>query len=303
MIATDGMIQSCPLCRASNPRVAFRLPGYQIAACPECDFLFNGDFSGGGDEGELFSEDYYQVAHGAAFKPQLEDYAKDPSAAVFDRWLEKIEQRISPGRLLDVGCALGTFLKIAQKRGWECHGVEISQYAAEHARRTHGLDVFNGDLENFDGTNGSFDVITFWDSVEHVRYPLENLQTANRLLCSGGLALFTTDNFDCLIADLARRIYQITCGRVSYPMRRVFIDRNFAFFTEATFRSLVDRIGWHIIEFEKMEYPLDKIETNWAERSILKSFYRVAALTGRQAQFTVLAEKKVLAEKNRSGNQ
>jgi SAM-dependent methyltransferase len=216
---------------------------------------------------------------------------QDPSAPVYQHWLGRIEDRIPKGRILDVGSALGTFLKIAEGRGWTPQGVEISRFASEFARRERVLSVFNGDLADFHSPDAFFDAITFWDSIEHVMTPRENLEAAVRMLRRGGLMLLTTDNFDCLIADTARLAYRMSFGALRYAMDKIFIDRNRSYFTEATFRSLLKECGLNVVVFEKMEYPLDKIPVGPAERMILKGFYVAARLVHREAQITVLAEK------------
>src|SRR6185295_8765688 len=168
-----------------------------------------------------------------AFEHQFGDYLKDPSAPVFSRWLDRIASHGGKGRVLDVGSALGTFLKIAESKDFKPEGVEISKFAADFAREKRGLTVFNGDLEHFNGDNGAFDTVTFWDSIEHVTHPLENLKTARRLLRPGGILLLTTDNFDCLVADVARMMYRGSLGTVKYAMERVFIAPNRSYFSEA----------------------------------------------------------------------
>jgi len=285
----------CPLCKSSNVRIEYELTGYRIAICDNCHFEYHDGFGGGGGDEEMFSEDYYQVRHHEAFKSQFGDYEQDPSAPVYREWLEKMEAIVPKGRILDVGSALGTFLKIAESRGWSPEGVEISRFAAEFSRRERGLEVFNGDLEQFPATDESFDVVTFWDSIEHVTHPRENLVTAFSLLRPGGLVLLTTDNFDCLIGDLARLAYRASMGKVRYAMERIFIAPNRSYFTEETFRDLLEEIGFRIVIFEKMEYPLDKIRTNFAERLLLKGFYGVAGILNRQAQVTVVVQKPQLS--------
>ena len=93
------------------------------------------------------------------------------------------------------------------------------------------------------------------------------------------------------MADAARLTYRATLGQSTYAMERVFIAPNRTFFSEATLRATIAAAGLHVVILEKMEYPLDKIRTNWAERLILKSFYGVGALLHRQAQVTVVARK------------
>jgi 2-polyprenyl-3-methyl-5-hydroxy-6-metoxy-1,4-benzoquinol methylase len=285
------MTEPCPICKSSTTRAEYELTGYRIAACGNCAFEFHDGFRGGGDTEEMFGADYYRVVQQKAFEVQFDDYERDPSAAVYKRWIQMMGQRIPPGRILDVGSALGTFLKIAESSGWKPQGVEISSFAADFARTKRNLSIFTGDLESFQSPDESFDVVTFWDSIEHVTQPLENLRTAARLVRKGGLILLTTDNFDCLVADVARIAYRTTFGMVRYPMERVFIAPNRSYFTEATLRALLDLCGLRVVTFEKMEYPIDKIRTNIAERVILQSFYGAAHLLHREAQVTVLAEK------------
>jgi hypothetical protein len=101
----------------------------------------------------------------------------------------------------------------------------------------------------------------------------------------------TTDNFDCLVADIARLAYQLSFGQIRYPMDKVFIDRNRSYFTEATFRSLLASCGLKVVAVEKMEYPLQKVAVGPAERMILRGFYAAAQLMHREAQISVLAER------------
>jgi 2-polyprenyl-3-methyl-5-hydroxy-6-metoxy-1,4-benzoquinol methylase len=152
--------------------------------------------------------------------------------------------------------------------------------------------VFTGDLAAFSAaTPRQFDLITFWDSIEHVGEPLAALQAATRLLRPGGLVVIATDNFDCLIGDIAAGLHRASGGRLTYPVERVFIDRNRTYFTEASLRAVLDRLRLEVVLFEKMEYPLDKIRTTVLERLFLSGVYGLARLTGRQAQVTLFAAK------------
>jgi 2-polyprenyl-3-methyl-5-hydroxy-6-metoxy-1,4-benzoquinol methylase len=286
------MTEPCLLCKSVDTQIRYRLSSHVIARCGRCGFEYLPDFAGGGHDDETFSEEYYTKRHSNAFQAQFGEYLRDPSAPVYQRWLQKMEERISPGRILDVGSALGTFLKIAEGRGWKPQGVEISRFAAEFARRERGLEIFNGDLADFRAPEGSFDAITFWDSIEHVMTPRENLETAVRLLRCGGLMFLTTDNFDCLVADTARWAYHLSGGALRYPMDKVFIDRNRSYFTEASFRSLLATCGLDLVELEKMEYPLQKVAVGAVERMILRGFYAAAQVLHREAQISVLAVRR-----------
>jgi 2-polyprenyl-3-methyl-5-hydroxy-6-metoxy-1,4-benzoquinol methylase len=73
-------------------------------------------------------------------------------------------------RILEVGCGSGNVLRVLQRlaegRG-EVQGLEVSDAAAEVARRRTGLTVTSGYLSDLDAT-ASFDVIAAFDVLEHI---------------------------------------------------------------------------------------------------------------------------------------
>ena len=49
------------------------------------------------------------------------------TAEHYFRWVEKF---VNKGNLLEVGCATGLALKVAQDHGWKVFGVEVNEKAA-----------------------------------------------------------------------------------------------------------------------------------------------------------------------------
>ncbi len=100
------------------------------------------------------------------------------------------------GRLLDVGCGLGFFVKRAGAcAGWEAVGYEISPDAVRYARERLGLEnVCCGRVEGASLPDGSFDLITLWDVIEHLPEPDALLQELARLLAPGGILFLHTPN-------------------------------------------------------------------------------------------------------------
>lgn len=80
-----------------------------------------------------------------------------------------------PGRLLEIGCASGSFLHKMQKQGWRTQGIELSEKAAQSAR-SHGLNVHVGTLENAPSPEESFDLIVGWFVLEHLHQPIDCLK-------------------------------------------------------------------------------------------------------------------------------
>jgi len=284
---------NCPKCSNAQASVRYGLTDYNIVGCDRCGLLYNDQFPPKESKENAFSGGYYCDVQKQAFQFHGDEYLKDPSVPVFRRWLSLIDNK--NGSLLDVGCGLGTFLGVARDAGWRVQGLDISPFAAKTVKEKMGIDVFNGSLVDAPWKDQSFDVITFWDSIEHVDNPKQYLDKAFALLKPGGTMLIATDNFDCFGCDIARLSYALTGGLLKYAMRRFYIPYNATYFTEQQFRELVDSCGLDIISFEKMEYPLEKINANALEKGILLALYAAAKITGRQAQFTLLARKKAAA--------
>lgn len=113
-------------------------------------------------------------------------------------------ERIAPtGRLLEIGCAYGYFLREAEAR-YETHGVDISEHAIDRARgiasrSTLGVvDVESKQsLLRFVGKR-RFDVAVALNILEHLRDPHSVLESIHHLLTPGGHLFFKVPKRDSL---------------------------------------------------------------------------------------------------------
>jgi len=123
----------------------------------------------------------------------------------FQRRIERIAGLAPPkGRLLDIGCGLGTFLKLALAAGWNATGIEPQHSAAEHCRRHLGIKPYVMPFEEMDLPPGIFDVVTIWDVWEHIHSPVEFIDQCIRLLASRGLLALSIPNASGYPARLFR---------------------------------------------------------------------------------------------------
>jgi SAM-dependent methyltransferase len=77
-----------------------------------------------------------------------------------------------PGHVLDVGCATGSFLVALRDVGWQVQGVEFNPQAADICPPASWLDVVTGTLADGRFPDKQFDLVIFWDVLEHVHHPL-----------------------------------------------------------------------------------------------------------------------------------
>lgn len=170
----------------------------------------------------------------------LSQYAKNETSVVsyyentrsvdekqFNRTLDKIEKRIRPGKMLDIGCNVGTFLNRAKKRGWEIAGMEANPRACEICRNNNIL-IHEGFFDASVAKTLSqepFDCVVMNDSIEHFSNPLETLHLVRTLLKPSGLLCLTTPNMDSFLA----KVFQVK------PREHLF------YFTKETLTKLLEQ--------------------------------------------------------------
>ena len=144
----------------------------------------------------------------------------------------------SPGRLLDVGCSTGIFLDAVRKKSWQVNGIDLNKQAVDYARSYFNLEVFEGQLQNASYPAHSFEVITFWDVLEHTFSPIENLKKGNLLLCSDGIIVITIPQWE----SLDRKIFGHHWIGYDAP-RHLFV------FPQLVLKAMLAESGFEIIQF------------------------------------------------------
>ncbi len=99
-----------------------------------------------------------------------------------------------PGKVVDVGCGAGRFLRRMQKRGWAAEGVEFDPKAAQKVTARYGIRVHVGDLRTSALAENAYDVVTMNQVMEHVFDPRATLSECLRVLKPGGKLVMTTPN-------------------------------------------------------------------------------------------------------------
>lgn len=174
------------------------------------------------------------------FPAESSELWQQQMAGVFEReGLSKIREYKDSGRILDVGCGYGFFLKLVRDSDWESYGVEISEKTANYARQKLGLNVFRGNLREAKFEDRFFDVVTFWYVLEHVPDPLEQLREANRVLKEGGLVIVRVPNMNVRIDRILSKF-----GRWAQPFYLINPPRHLFDYTAQTMREMLIKAGF-----------------------------------------------------------
>jgi SAM-dependent methyltransferase len=191
----------CPICNSKNCKAIYsRADSLDIVSCQSCSFRFvqpqpsqpelnrfyqQGYFSGGHDFHQ--GEDYFNSRKRAIAKEQVTGWQ-----------FLKSNVDLSQKKLLDLGCADGALLVLARQYGAsQVVGVEVSAAAADYGRKQYGLEILESSADSLPLANQSFDVVTAFDLIEHVRHPAQLFREVCRVLRIGGVFVGGCPDMGC----------------------------------------------------------------------------------------------------------
>lgn len=149
-----------------------------------------------------------------------------------------LQHAMSKDSLLDIGCNDGSFLSRARFHFHEISGIDILEN--EHCNRIiNGVYVVD-DIDHMDTHsfgNKKFDVITLFDTIEHMVDPRHVINTCRSMLAADGIIVVETGNYD---TGWAKRN-----GLSNWWYINV-IEHNMSF-SNNTIHYLFDREGFQVI--------------------------------------------------------
>jgi SAM-dependent methyltransferase len=143
-----------------------------------------------------------------------------------------------PGRLLDVGCGIGTELAVAGERGWRATGIELATESLRVARES-GLDIVAKPIAEAGLADTCFDLVTVNHALEHIPRVREALGEMRRVLRPAGLLFIAVPN-------LAAWPHRVRLDRFALA----FNPDHYLFFTRDTLGRLLTRAGFTVLELE-----------------------------------------------------
>ena len=237
-------ITSCQLCGDARSTVKFEEPPYRVLRCSGCGLVWVTPRLDDTALRDVYGEEYWR-----SDSPKTKGYADYASDAAlylktFRRRLKLVQRYLPPqGRVLDVGCAAGFFLRVAAELGHDVRGVEVSEAIAQEAVNALGAErVWIGTLDSVPHEQpgfgrGTFDLVTMWDVVEHVPDPQALLQDARAMLAPGGHLLIETQNVDSRFANLL--------GPRWHHYKH---EEHIYHFNPRTIRALLDQTGFEVVK-------------------------------------------------------
>lgn len=216
------------------------LPGnYPVLKCRSCGLIRTDPRPAPASMGYYYPNDYGPYASGVVPSAIL------PKRSLLHRMARAISQSIvrlnteavpglPPGRMLEVGCASGTFMTHMASKGWQVEGIEFSDIAANKARAL-GLTVQTGAIETALPPSARPDLIVGWMVVEHLHDPVGALRKLASWAAPGAWLAISTPNAGSLDFQLFRR--------AGYALQ---LPTHLYHFNPRTLTAVLDKAGWKV---------------------------------------------------------
>lgn len=168
-----------------------------------------------------------------------DDYLKDkPDMTPMYRRMMQFLPRSRNGRLLDIGCGRGDFIRHAAGYGWEVEGADLLAWDA-----AQDVPIHVGDFTEMDLPERHYDVITAWAIIEHVRKPSAFFAKISQLLKEEGRFVFLVPNFGALgmrrscTEDIPRHLHLFTPKSVRAYLKRFGMEAHAIFHSNAIYTA------------------------------------------------------------------
>lgn len=170
---------------------------------------------------------------------------------------------ITGKKALDIGCGGGIFLAALKHEGADVKGIEPSDTRAYYSMTKHGFEVVKRPIEDpyWEALAGSFDIVTLWDVIEHVNFPLATMKAAARMLGPGGILLIDTPCRDAFYHRFGELTYRLTGGRFPTFLNTMYSAKPFGhkqILSLAEMRGLFEAAGLETVElkrFHELSFP------------------------------------------------
>ncbi len=179
-------------------------------------------------------------------------------------------------RIFDVGCGSGVFVDACLEAGHEVMGIERDPLLASYMSERVKSRVRFMPAEKIGEKEGCFDLITFWDSFEHMDDPFAIIKKISSNLTSDGMIFLRVNNRH----DVYNKLVDFT-RKLSSNMGRKLLQGCFNFpdhvwnFGLEPMRTMLAKAGFEIVHFRPDDTPAERLTRNRFVACIFKLAYLV----------------------------
>ncbi len=272
--------EKCKLCSSDQISLYYKdFNNITISICEDCGIQFMNP---------QYSLDYLKEFY-SHYTPEgiSADELKSRKAWEFN--IELFTQyKPSKGRLLDIGCGNGRSLKMALDKGWKPDGYEIDEDLSNRVKNQTGVYVFSGDFTKIKWPQKHYDVVSMNHVIEHLKSPIEYLNTILTTLKDDGILFIAMPNIHSFSSKSKFILEKLKLKR-SKIGRYYDTGHHLFYFTPDSINRFLSKNGYEVIE--TCNCTNSKITKSGFMEEIRRIMYNVFMW---KSTFYIVARKKVL---------
>lgn len=229
---------ACDICGSSETQILFNKgrnnEHVTNVICQKCGLVFVSPRQEKKEVTAQYLEGDFSLAARGNYKPSPQKFTQSEQTALrrFRTFIQVVKEDTQPGRCLEIGCGVGSFLRLMQGAGWQVQGIEPDPYYAEAGSLAYGIPVSAQLYEEIVYTPNSFNLITTFHVLEHVLSPKTFLSKIHQELADNGF-LFV----------------EVPCIDKPYGgnLSRFFWSAHLYSFSQNTLTGLLQQVGFQVI--------------------------------------------------------
>ena len=234
---------ACHLCSSPRSKPYFEGRGFAVVRCADCGLYYINPQP----STQELEEIYATFDSGEQWRAGEEHFNRAVCRAIL-RYKRS-------GAALDVGSGSGNFLRAMRQAGFSVCGVEPSKTGSAYAREHHGIETFNGSIEEFLAAEPDrrFGVVTILNVLEHLKDPSRVLRELRATLePEGVLAVVVPDaRLHVVIGEIRKRLgasdpYWMNTER--HPLVGFDPPIHLCSFEPRTVARLIENCGFRVLQ-------------------------------------------------------
>ena len=292
-------ISRCPLCGGENHTRLFKINKLIFFECKSCRFRFMNPYLS--DQGMKILYENSEIL--SQINPALEKYYEYRTDRKINRTImdyqmvleflgKNLPLSADKPKLFEIGYGNGSFLLEAIRYGWEADGIETSKQNNESLKTNYGIYSQCGTFDDFKPPRSQYQMVAFWDVIEHTMHPRSYVKKAWEMLEPGGLLVLATPNIAGLLNQLAEGFYFLSMGKIKSAIKQLYIFEHVGYYTPKTLTQLVLMEGFELKKIFLTETDLERYKFSPLLRFCLRIFFFIARLLHLQNRMILIAQKK-----------
>ncbi len=187
-------IAACAVCESNAGSQLFVKYGFEYVQCNVCTHIFVKNRL---IEGRIIENYRDSECDSITHRIERHDNSRDYTSKLYAKYTGLLaDLGITKGRLIDVGCGAGNFLRYCSSHtGYELHALELNEDVHADLEAIVGRQrLFTDRIEDAQFGSLKFDVITMWGVLEHIIDPCRVLRSFSTTLTEDGCILALVPN-------------------------------------------------------------------------------------------------------------